>query len=57
MFQLNYIKRPSSYLDEHLLTYKVICIQNIILKTQLLLHHHVVNMVLLIDFNPHLQGH
>jgi hypothetical protein len=29
MFQLNIVKQPSPYLDEHFLTYKMIYIQNI----------------------------
>jgi hypothetical protein len=44
LFQLNIIKQPSPYLDKHFLTYKVIYIEDIILKTYILLHHHVVNV-------------
>jgi len=51
------IHPPSPYLDEHFLTYEVICIQDVFLKAHLLLHHHVVNVIVLIEFDPHLQGH
>jgi hypothetical protein len=53
VFQLNFIKHLSPYLDEHFLTCEAICIEDV---NTLLLHHHVVDMAILIEFDSHLQG-
>jgi len=42
---------------QQFLTYKVICTQDVIQGTHLLLHHHMVDMIVLIKFVSYMQGH
>jgi hypothetical protein len=56
-FGLHFKKWTSPFLDGHFLTYKVIYIQDVASRTILQLLHHIINVIIYIEINSHLQGH